>query len=425
MAIIPNSKRLRRFAVAVSLLLAIPATAALAAVPAGTAGRYVPSPGSDSILWNVWCSPASSDCWAVGSTHNAGGASLNQALHWTGAKWSVVRTPDPGGTQAGFNALFGVTCASVSDCWAVGLDYKAGHPAQNEMLHWNGKTWAVVSVPDRGGTANGAFNDLLTVRCPSATNCWAVGGANKSLGSAGLNQALHWDGRKWLLVPTPDPGGTSPGALSELNGVACGAQRDCWAVGDYHAGTGPSAPTFIQALHWNGRTWARVKTPNPGGGQARDISELFGAFCLSPRDCWAAGWSGSTATLLNLVMHWNGKAWSQVATPDPDGTGAEAHNQLFDMTCTSSAGCWAVGQYGFINEGGGVILNEILRWNGHTWSTIASPDPGGTANRDSNVLERVRCASQANCWAVGAAQPFGQMSKNEALHWNGHHWLPG
>jgi hypothetical protein len=428
MAISVNPALMRRFAVAVCLLLAVPATAALAAVPAGTAGRSVPSPGQDSILWNVWCTRASSDCWAVGDAQNAIGAELNEALHWTGGRWSVVRTPDPSGTTAAgdFNALFGVACTSVSNCWAVGLDYKAGHPGKNQVLHWNGKSWTVVPVPELGGTANGAFNSLLAVRCPSVANCWAVGSANKSLGSAGLNQALHWDGRKWSLVPTPDPGGTSSGALSELNGVGCGSAHDCWAVGDYAAGTSASAPTLSQALHWNGRIWSRVRTPNPGGSQAGDTSELFGAFCVSPRDCWAAGWSGNTSTNVNLVLHWDGRAWSQVAAPDPDGTGAGAQNMLIDVTCTSPAGCWAVGQFGSIRAGGGgVILNEILRWNGHAWSLIPSPDPGGTANRDANVLERVRCASQANCWAVGSTQPAGGAGRNEALHWNGHRWLPG
>jgi hypothetical protein len=388
----------------------------------------VPSAGHNSTLWNVWCTRTTSDCWAVGDTHNAVGAELNEALHWTGGKWSVVRTPDPGGSTASgdFNALYGIACTSASNCWAVGLYYKAGHDGRNQVLHWNGMTWTPVPAPELG-TGNGSFDSLFAVRCPSATNCWAVGTANKSLGSAGLNEALHWDGRKWSLVPTPDPGGTSRGALSELNGVACGGPSDCWAVGDYAQKVNTLAPGLSQALHWNGRTWSWVHTPSPGGSLGGDVSALFGAFCLSPRDCWAAGWYGKLGmpdTFVNLVSHWDGRTWHQVTTPNPDGTGLGAQNVLLDVTCTSPANCWAVGEFGSTRSGG-VVLNEILRWNGHTWSAFPSPDPAGTASRDSNMLERVRCATQTNCWAVGSAQTAGMQSVNAALHWNGHRWLAG
>lgn len=172
-----------------------------------------------------------------------------------------------------------------------------------------------------------------------------------------------------------------------------------------------------------------ASTPDPGGtGGPEDISELFGAYCTSARNCWAVGDYGMVGIqreLLNQVLHWNGRRWSKTSLFNPDGAGIGASNSLEGVTCTTAANCWAVGTYGSISGGGGVILNQAQRWNGHGWSLVATPDPGGTANGDNNFLTGVRCWSAALCWAVGDQQPMGQSGINEALRWNGRHWLVG
>ena len=150
--------------------------------------------------------------------------------------------------------------------------------------------------------------------------------------------------------------------------------------------------------------------------------------CASAVSCWAAGsysTAGRPGANLNQALHWNGKKWSQVATPDPDGTGAGAVNRLSDVTCTGPVSCWAVGEFGSISGSVGVVVNEALHWNGRRWSLVATPDPGGLASDDSNFLEGVRCASAASCWAVGFSAPAGQPARNQALHWNGTRWSVG
>ena len=110
--------------------------------------------------------------------------------------------------------------------------------------------------------------------------------------------------------------------------------------------------------------------------------------------------------------------------PEPDGTGTGALNQLNDVFCTSPADCWAVGRFG--NSGtGGVSVNQALHWNGRQWSLVPTPDPGGTDIGDSNHLYSIRCTSSADCWAVGAVQPTGQNGRNQILHWNGATWSGG
>jgi hypothetical protein len=433
MEITPRSARTLVSAAIACLALLASATGALGAsaaslrppvaAPAGRAS--IPTPGQDSVLYAVSCT-SSASCWAVGKYQNPHGVSVDQAMHWNGRAWSLVTTPGDGSTvKNSLSALFAVTCITPASCWAVGIREGRDRSVHDHVLHWNGRRWSLVTVPDP--STAGGFGGLNGVRCTAPASCWAVGTFSKNGTAPGLNLVLHWNGRRWSLVTVPNPGGTAKGDINELNGVRCISSASCWAVGDY--GTSPfmGGTDLNQVLHWNGRKWSLVATPDPGGTGSGDFSLLQSVSCPSPGSCWAVGAYGSqgiVSTSLNQALHWNGRKWSVVATPDPDGTGAGANNLLFDMACTSSASCWAVGGYGIV-RGGGVQLNEALHWNGRRWSLVVTPDPGGTASGDTNFLSGVRCTSAASCWAVGDSQPAGGPDVNQALHWNGSRWSAG
>jgi hypothetical protein len=382
---------------------------------AALAGRpAVPAPGQSSNLGGVTCTSATS-CWAVGDYVRVS-TDFDQVLRWNGRRWTLV--PAPGRGNYG-TALQGVTCAAPASCWAVGeLASRDGYE-HNQVVHWNGRRWAPVSVPDPGGRTATTLNQLYGVSCAAPASCWAVGSSARYGSGPQLNQVLHWNGRKWSAVSVPEPGGTTSTSLSALYGVSCAAPASCWAVGT--SARGGSAPQLNQALHWNGRKWSRVFVPSPSG-----FSEFFGVSCPSPGSCWAVGsyliYVGGQLTALNQALHWNGRRWSLAATPDQDGTGQGSGNQLIDVSCTSPASCWAVGSSGNVfGRIAGIELNQALHWNGRKWSLVATPDPGGTSLPSTNVLLGVGCASAASCWAVGGEGPFS----NEALHWNGRRWSAG
>lgn len=85
-------------------------------------------------------------------------------------------------------------------------------------------------MPSPGGTATNDLSQLFAVRCKTARSCWAVGEYQKGSGAI-LSQALHWNGKRWSLVATPQPGGHQPGEVSELFDVTCTTSASCWAVG--------------------------------------------------------------------------------------------------------------------------------------------------------------------------------------------------
>jgi hypothetical protein len=394
------------------------ASAASATLPS------IPAPGQSSALQGVAC-PSSTSCWAVGGYSTAGGAEPNQVLHWNGRRWSRVSVPSPGGTT-GFSGLRRVSCISLASCWAVGTFNvsKLRGPGLNQVLRWDGRRWSLVPSPDPGGRTAGSFSGLIGVRCTSPASCWAVGDYIRSRGAPTLNQILRWNGRRWSLVPSPDPGGRSAGSLNVLTDIRCTSPGSCWAVGDY----GSAVTDLNQVLHWNGRKWSRVPAPEPGGTASGDFSALNAVSCPSPASCWAVGHDGteggSSFKALNEVLHWNGRTWSLASSPDPDGTGPGANNNLGDVACTSIGSCWAVGDYGSTG-GGGVVLNQALHWDGTAWSQVSTPNPAGTVGGALNALRGVRCTSSASCWAVGRVEPVGQSDRNQALHWNGSMWSVG
>lgn len=82
-------------------------------------------------------------------------------------------------------------------------------------------------------------------------------------------------------------------------------------------------------------------------------------------------------------------------------------SDLFGVTCAPSSNCWAVGDYGSISGGSGVVVNLALHWDGTIWTQVSTPDPGGLNNNDANFLDTVRCTSATNCWAAGNVSAGG------------------
>ncbi len=204
----------------------------------------------------------------------------------------------------------------------------------------------------------------------------------------------------WSVVPTPNPT-SSPN--DNLPGVACTSTSDCWAVGSASSG---SALSQTLAEHWDGNAWSIVATPNASNSQENSLS---GVACINASDCWAVGSSLVSGFVADtLAEHWNGRAWSIVTTPNPS---PDTANQLLGVACVSASDCWAVG----VNDGPNLTLAE--HWNGSAWSIVTTPNPSTSLDN----LSAVACTGTSDCWAVGFASA-GLLVDTLAEHWNGSAW---
>jgi hypothetical protein len=142
--------------------------------------------------------PSAGSCVAVGfGMYATATASLSEI--WNGTSWGDVTVPLPGGGMSGSH-LYGVSCAAVNRCVAVGTieSYTKGVRAAAAVT-WNGTAWAVTSVPAPGKGKDSLFED---VACLSATDCVAVGQAGPAGSTNGTGTALSgfWNGKSWRLV---------------------------------------------------------------------------------------------------------------------------------------------------------------------------------------------------------------------------------
>jgi len=292
----------------------------------GSTWSAVPSPnhfqsGTEnySMLDAVSCLSASS-CTAVGTWYTAEKTPQTLVESWNGSKWSLMPSPDAGGTSD-TNLLAGVSCVSASSCTAVGSYYPSIFNQQAKPLveSWNGAKWSVVPSP-----VDGSASSLAAVSCVSASSCTAVG---SFIGTEDEPQPLveSWNGTTWSIASSPSPSDENP---SDLDGASCLSASSCTAVG--YSGNS----TLVES--WDGTAWSIVSSPN---GTSFENNILDGVSCVSASSCTAVGSSESST----LVESWDGTAWSVVTSPD--GPVAPAtDNALLGVSCLA-ASCTAAGSY--------------------------------------------------------------------------------
>jgi hypothetical protein len=160
---------------------------------AGHAWQRVPSPDLGPL--NAVAATSSRDAWAVGSGGDLRNGNLATVTeHWNGRVWRRVPSPNVA-SGSHDNQLTAVAAVSPKDAWAVGDATTVDGSSQSFILHWNGARWTRVPSPNpySGYTT---LNSLVVI---SSTNIWAVGAAG---GSA---MTLHWNGHAWRRVPSgPD-----------------------------------------------------------------------------------------------------------------------------------------------------------------------------------------------------------------------------
>jgi len=327
------------------------------------------------------------NAWAVGQYRGK-----TSILHWNGLRWSRVPSPNPG---SGIKDLQAVSAVSPTDVWAVS---DTSHFSETLILHWDGTRWSQVTSPNPGLDAN----ELIGVSATSATDAWAVGGAGTLLPGPYLRYrtlVLRWDGTMWSQVASPNP---SEGG-NILFGVSAVSPADAWAVG--YDDIPNETETLI--LHWDGTGWSRVIGPNPGSGS----NKLSAVSAVSPIDPWAVGDSRDVATSAHetLIVHWNGRRWSHVKSPNP----GSSFNTLTGVSAVSPTDAWAVGIYRDEAEIGHTLA---LHWDGSRWSQVKTPNPGSSFNE----LSGVSAVSPKDAWAVGSYQEAGVHAL--VLHWDGTRW---
>ncbi len=390
-----SSKRVRRLKVTVGLLVLVCVFTGLAfganapktrtsTVSFPVCGTWTVSSMQSAGLFagNIWfgsvSAVSSDDVWAFGESSEG---TLIQ--HWDGARWGQVDSPTPSGKDVEHVGIYDSVALATDDVWAVGV---AHYPNQTFILHWEGSRWSMVPHPNIPGAR---FSGIHGV---SNDDVWIVGYYRPIAGEETL--VMHWDGLAWSVVPSPN----SPDVKAirnELQAVFATGPDDAWGVGHYVTdNTNNTGGAYTLTLHWDGKAWNVVPSPNP----CKLVNKVVGVAMRSPTDVWAVGSCSNdeqNAIYENLVMHWDGREWSLTPTPK-----LALDQGLGDVTTTANGEAWAVGHYGDYSW----QRTQVLYWDRKAWRHVPIPSPHsfGTQGTGKEALANV-VAWKDEVWAVGSS----------------------
>lgn len=237
-----------------------------------------------------------------------------------------------------------------------------------------------------GATAEAAaFAEVISVSCPSTTECIAVGLATYNLNSGASTAGVLYSsdaGDKWSV-------GKVPSGYSAIYGVHCTSKTDCYATAASDSGAGAFLYTK-NADAKTGPTWSKKALPNASGGTFSSPNAIS---CPSASECIVVGGSenGTEPAIVKAsISKTDAVTLSAMAIPSA-GTTAYPTSGLFGVSCSSTTFCIAVG-YNPSDQGG------AFKYSSGHWSLVTSLPSSLTS------LQGADCVVKSDdCYVVAAS----------------------
>jgi hypothetical protein len=223
---------------------------------------------------------------------------------WNGSDWQILPSSVLPGVQ--YATFAAVSCTDATSCTAVGAYFPggAGTASFNGSVplaeRWNGRRWVRQHVPvlPQAAPSGSVYVQFNGISCASRTDCMAVGSGNGDQGT-GRPVAAQWNGRRWTSTPLAIGSVDGGRALA----VSCTSVTACTLVGTSsprayrpRGGLAVSWHTELLAQQWDGRRWtpqavAQVTTVRCGfvGPSCNSTPAFDGVSCLDGSGCVAVG----------------------------------------------------------------------------------------------------------------------------------------
>ena len=242
-----------------------------------------------SALTSVAC-PSRGNCVAVGEYFDNTGGRLLMAATQTNGRWGPLRALSaPMDASSPVVAQTNdVSCIRPGVCVADGWYDRSPAFFVPLAFRESGGTWRrAISI---GLPANAEVKDqqaaLLSVSCPAATLCVAVGdyflssGQRRSMALAGRGKLTA---RASEVMAAPKRAGSNP-SFTELDSVSCISAKRCVAIGVFQPHTGK--PGMMSLIRSGGRWGAATQILLPANAapftpQATDVSCTGTGYCAA------------------------------------------------------------------------------------------------------------------------------------------------
>jgi hypothetical protein len=263
---------------------------------------------------------------------------------------------------------------------------------------------------------------LLSVDCPTARGCTALGYHEASKQSVGIFAgAGRWDGRTTLRLP--DNGSRFGAAFfavrnpsprwvnQNFNAMSCPSAGNCTVVGGYQNNQHYEGGVLLTET--DGRWAPGIEEPLPADALRLrprwplPHNEPTSVSCASAGNCTAIGYYTAfdhTVQRQGLLLTEVNGTWRRgVRAPLPEDA-YRGNVELNSVSCSMAGHCTAVGSYQDENANHpGVMLTET---NGEWEQGVRAQLPARLWPRNARAyqymeLQEISCSSPGNCTAVG------------------------
>ena len=241
-----------------------------------------------------------------------------------------------------------------------------------------------------------------------------VGGYFVTANGLIVNGIAKWDGAEWSALSGPLGTGMS-GAVDDLAVYDDGTGEALYAGGEFNTAGGVTV-NFI--ARWNGTEWSALS--GPSGTGVNDVVRTLVVHDDGGGEALYAGGEFNTAggVIVNNLAKWDGTAWSGLVGPSGTGTDFDV-DSLTVYDDGSGAALYAGG--GFATAGG-VTVNRIAKWDGSQWSALTGPSDTGM-NSSVFALVVYDDGGGSALYAGGGFTTAGGVPARRIAKWNGAEWL--
>jgi hypothetical protein len=278
----------------------------------------------------------SGNLYIGGQFTSVGGAFATNIAKWNGSSWSAL--------GSGVDNLVYALAISGNDVYVGGRFTMVGGSAASAIARWNGSSWSPL-----GAGVNGQVSALAV-----SGNDLYVGGIFTMAGGSAANHIAKWNGNSWSTLGA----GMGGGRPLPVVGALAVSGTNLFAGGIFTMAGGITANHIAK---WDGSRWSAL------GSGIGGFEPFVSALAVSGSNVYAGGeFTLAGGGPANHVAKWNGNSWSALGS----GIGGDPLRRKYASVLTIAGSNLYVG--GFFTNAGGGRANWIAKWNGSSWSALAS-----------------------------------------------------
>lgn len=297
-----------------------------------------------------------------------------------------------------------------SALYAAGTFSTAAGLLVNKLARWDGEVWSALP----GLPENGVDAPILALAVwdDGQGSALYVGGRFRSIGGVSTTGIAKWDGQTWSALVSPGGSGLN-GSVNAMTVWDDGTGSALYVGGAFTLANGATANRIAK---WNGQSWSALSSPT-GNGFDGEVKALAAGVLGGSSALFAGGYFIKSGTLtVNRIAKWNGSTWSTLAS------GSVGMNESVNSLLLHDQGSGPrlyVG--GYFSLAGNVNASQIAMWDGLTWSALTGPS-GNSLDGGVHALAMWDSGDGPVLYVSGAFQRAGGQTAWHIARWNGSAW---